>query len=80
MITPGYMAANDIVLPRSRVSRRHAVVVNYPDDVWLYDLGSGWGAQLDGVTFSARALIEGAHDITLGLATLRLAANANLLV
>lgn len=43
VVSLGVLAANEIVLKDASVSRRHAVVVNYPDEVWLYDLGSTRG-------------------------------------
>ena len=30
------------------VSRRHCVIVNYPNDVWIYDLNSTCGTFING--------------------------------
>jgi tetratricopeptide (TPR) repeat protein len=38
VISIGSLAANDIVVSGASVSRRHAVLVNLPDEVWVYDL------------------------------------------
>jgi len=34
-------AVNDVKVPKgSSVSRRHCVIINFKDDIWIYDLGS----------------------------------------
>jgi hypothetical protein len=40
VISIGSLAANDIVIEDRSVSRRHALLVNFQDEVWLYDCGS----------------------------------------
>ena len=42
VISIGREDGNDIRLSDSSVSRRHGAIVNYLDDVWVYDLGAPW--------------------------------------
>lgn len=80
VVSLGVLAANEIVLREASVSRRHAVVVNYPDEVWLYDLGSTRGTTCGERAVSSRVFLDGVHDISLGSAQLRIGANSRLLV
>ena len=66
IVAIGSLAANDIVLDDNSVSRRHCAVVNFPDDIWLYDLGSTIGTVIDGKRLAGRVLLDGVHDVEVG--------------
>jgi hypothetical protein len=38
-------------------------VVNFRENVWLYDLDSTYGTSLDGKPFNGRVLIDGVHEV-----------------
>jgi hypothetical protein len=80
LVTIGSFAANDIVLKESSVSRRHCAIVNYRDDVWLYDLGSTLGTAIDGRPLAARMLLDGVHDVAIGMARIRIASSSDRLL
>jgi len=62
------------------VSRRHAVIVNFPNDVWLYDLGSTCGTRLDEDLVCGRAFLDGVHQVNIGPIAIQVSARADLLV
>ena len=47
IICMGRNPGNDLDLSEMSVSRRHCVIINYPEDVWLHDLGSTHGTYVD---------------------------------
>jgi len=80
IVTIGSLSANDIVLDDRSVSRRHCAIVNYPDDVWLYDLGSTVGTVIDCHRLANRTFLDGVHEVEVGPVRIRLAARSDLLV
>jgi len=80
IVTIGSLAANSIVVRDRSVSRRHCAIVNYPDDVWLYDLGSAVGTMVDGKPVAGGVFLEGVHNVTIGGVKMRVAARSDLLV
>ena len=61
----GYQA-NDVPVPKgSNISRRHCVIVNSKDDVWLYDLGST-GTYLNGERIMVKAPLLGMNRLKIG--------------
>lgn len=66
IVTIGSLASNDIPLKNGSVSRRHCVIVNYPGDVWLYDLESTVGTRVDGNRLHGRMHLKSMHQITIG--------------
>jgi hypothetical protein len=76
----GSSSANGIVLDDKSVSRRHCVIVNYPEDVWLYDLASTTGTIVDGRQLVGRVLLDGVHDVVIGNVPIRVASNRELLI
>ena len=79
-ISIGLFPGNDIVLDDKYVSRRHAIIVNFPDDVWLYDLESTSGTMIDKDPVCGRVFLDGVHQITIGKSVIEVAAQANLLI
>jgi len=80
IVTIGSLSVNDIILKSRGVSRRHCVIVNYPDDVWLYDLGSTVGTAIDGQGVVGRMFLDGVHEVAVGKVCIRVAASNNLLI
>jgi len=62
------------------VSRRHGLIANFPNDVWLYDLGSTRGTWVDGGVVSGQAFLDGVHRVMVGRIELEVGARADLLV
>lgn len=71
---------NDVVLSDKSVSRRHCAIVNFPNDVWLYDLGSTVGTKIDGQKLVDRAHLDGVHEVTVGRANIRIASSSDKLL
>jgi pSer/pThr/pTyr-binding forkhead associated (FHA) protein len=74
------MKTNDIVLGDAAVSRRHCAIVNYSQDVWLYDLGSTVGTFVDGQRLTGRMFLQGVHEVMVGGVQIRVAAHRDLLI
>lgn len=66
IICIGRNQENDLVFPGISVSRRHCVLINYPEDVWLYDLGSTHGTYIDGHRVETPAFLERHCTISIG--------------
>ncbi|MDD3472664.1 MAG: FHA domain-containing protein [Syntrophaceae bacterium] len=58
IICIGRSAANHVILHEISVSRRHCVLINYPGDVWLYDLGSTHGTYVDDIPVNRPVFLE----------------------
>jgi serine/threonine protein kinase len=80
LVSIGAFTTNHIPLHDSKVSRRHAVIVNFPNDVWLYDLGSTCGTRLDDDLVCGRAFLDGVHQVNIGPIAIQVSARADLLV
>jgi hypothetical protein len=80
VITIGRIDNNRVRLTDTYVSRRHCAIVNYRDDVWIYDFGSTHGVFVDGKRIDRKAYLEGVHTVTLGQTELTLRSKRELLV
>ena len=80
LVSIGSWVKNDIALDDASVSRRHALIANFPNDVWLYDLGSTRGIQVDGDAVPGRAFLDGVHRVVVGRIEVEVGARADLLV
>ncbi len=80
VVTLGTLEANDLMLDDSSISRRHAVMTNRPSEVWLHDLGSTVGTQMDGERVEGRVFLDGVHKVNLGRFTIEVSSRADLLV
>lgn len=80
IITLGRFDTNTITFNQSGISRRHAVIVNHPDDVWIYDLSSVAGTSVDGVPVVGKALLDGVHTVDIGTRKIRVATEKGLLI
>ena len=66
IICLGRSAKNDLVFQQVSVSRRHCVIINYAEDVWLYDLGSTHGTYSDGRRVESPVFLEGRCRVSIG--------------
>ena len=80
IVTIGSLSANEIVLDDGSVSRRHCAIVNYPDSVWLHDLGSTRGTVVDGERLLGRMLLDGVHEVLVGRVRIRVASSSDRLL
>jgi pSer/pThr/pTyr-binding forkhead associated (FHA) protein len=80
VITIGRMDGSDVFLPDANVSRRHCAIVNYLDDVWIYDLGSTHGVFVDGKRIDRKVYLDGVHVLRLGETALVVCSKLGLLV
>lgn len=80
IVTFGSLSTNDFPINDGSVSRRHCVIVNYPDDVWIYDLESTMGTHIDGERLGGRKFLDGVHDVQIGQVRIRVAASSDLLI
>ena len=67
-------------LPETGHSRRHAVILNFPDDVWLYDLGSATGIVIDRQVVFGNAYLDGVRQVTFGSTATTVSAKRGLLL
>lgn len=80
IITIGRNPANMISSPDHSVSRRHCVIVNYPDNVWIYDLASTGGTFINGERICGKMFLLGVCELTVGRYGLRVTSAAGMLV
>ncbi len=66
LVSIGSWGKDDIAREDASVSRRHPLIANLPNDVWLYDLGSERGSQLNANAVPGRALLDGVHRVMVG--------------
>ena len=71
LISIGKLAANSLQIDAPSASRRHAVIVNMGNEVWLHDLHSTVGTWLDGIQIHGKRPLMGVHDVRIGNAPLR---------
>jgi serine/threonine protein kinase len=58
---------NDIKIPGgTSISRRHCVIINFKDDVWLYDLNSNGGTYMNGNKIIKKTPLIGRNTIQIG--------------
>ena len=80
LVCVGSWAKNNIALDDTLVSRRHALIDNDPNGVWLYDLGSTRASRLDGDAVHGRAFRDGVHRVMVGCIEVEIGSLADLLV
>jgi pSer/pThr/pTyr-binding forkhead associated (FHA) protein len=71
LISIGKLAGNSLPIDAPSASRRHAVIVNMGNEVWLHDLHSTVGSWVDGVRVHGKQPLMGVHDVKIGNAPLR---------
>jgi hypothetical protein len=80
VVSIGSSSTNTVVFKHASISRRHAVILNFPNEVWIYDLESTCGTTLDGSRLNGRAFLDGVHDVSVGRIGFRVASNESLLL
>lgn len=80
LVTLGRLDANNIPFGQNDISRRHAVIINLPNDVWIYDLGSATGVKLDGQRVRGKAFLDGVHVLSIGARSIKVATDEGLLI
>ena len=80
LVSSGSWAKNNVALDDASVSRRHALIANFPNDVWLYDQGRSRGTWLDGNAVQGREFLDGVHRVMVGRNKGEVGARADLLV
>ena len=80
LITVGSDEGNLLRLKDTSASRRHCVLVNYSGDVWVYDLASKFGVEVDGTLVRGKTYLDGVHTLTVGYTDLRISSKVGLLV
>jgi len=80
IVTIGRLNDNDIVFQNQSVSRRHCLIVNYANDVWLYDMGSTYGTSCDGIPIKTAVFLDGRHKIKIADTTFTVLAKEGILL
>lgn len=80
IITIGRLDDNHIVFQHQNVSRRHCLIVNFANDVWLYDMGSSHGTFCDGVPVRTCVFLDGRHKIEIAERTFTILTKENILL
>ncbi|MBL7112830.1 MAG: protein kinase [Bacteroidales bacterium] len=76
----GYPCNTYSCFPGNKVSRRHFVIINQKNNVWLYDLASSTGVFVEGVKVDRKHFLLGLHEITFGGHTIMVKSDRNLLI
>ena len=71
LISIGKLSENSLQIDAPSASRRHAVIVNMCNEVWLHDLHSTIGSWVDGIRVIGKQPLMGVHDVKIGHASLR---------
>lgn len=80
LISIGKLAENNLPIDAPSASRRHAVIVNMGNEVWLHDLHSTVGTSIDGIQVHGKQPLVGVHDVKIGNAPLRVWSRHGLIV
>lgn len=78
LISIGNLPENTFPLQDSSISRRHAVIVNTANEVWIHDLHSTIGIWTDGVRVKRKRILMGVHDVLIGKVQIRVRAKDDL--
>jgi tetratricopeptide (TPR) repeat protein len=79
LISIGKLTGNSLQIDAQSVSRRHAVIVNVGNEVWLHDLHSTIGTWVDGIRVHGKQPLMGVHDVKVGRRSLRVWSRDNLI-
>jgi len=78
LITIGNFPENTFQVQDPSVSRRHAVIVNTANEVWIHDLHSTIGVWTDGERVERKRILMGVHDVLIGKVRVRVRARDDL--
>lgn len=79
LISIGNFPENIFRVQDSTISRRHAVIVNTANEVWIHDLHSTIGTWVDGVRVERKQVLMGVHDVSIGNIAVRVRAKDDLI-
>ena len=80
IISIGRLEKNDLVLKKIKISRRHCVVINYLNDVWIYDLQSTYGTFVADLKVQRKQFLLGVYAVRLGNQSFQIASKHDLLL
>lgn len=80
LISIGNLPENTFRVQDPSISRRHAVIVNTANEVWIHDLHSTIGIWTDEVRVERKRILMGVHDVLIGKVRIRVRAKDNLVV
>src|SRR5262249_30777543 len=76
----GKWDCNELAVPVEKVSRRHCVIINFSDDVWIYDLNSTNGTCVDNKKVKRKQFIVGVHKVKVADWECEISSSADLLL
>lgn len=79
LISIGKLESNDFEISAPSASRRHAVILNIGNEVWLHDLHSTVGSWVDGVQVHGKWPLMGVHEVRIGYEPIRVWSRENLI-
>ena len=66
IISIGRNESNTYSMESNSISRIHCFIINYKNDVWIYDAGSTLGTYVDGEKIFLKQFLLGKHKIQIG--------------
>ncbi|WP_448509982.1 protein kinase domain-containing protein [Immundisolibacter sp.] len=66
IISIGRNNSNTYSMPHNSISRIHCFLINYKNDIWIYDAGSTLGTYVDGEKIFLKQFLLGKHKIQIG--------------
>jgi tetratricopeptide (TPR) repeat protein len=71
---------NELVIPLDSVSRRHCAIIDFPEDVWVYDLNSTAGTFVDDKRLKRKQFVVGVHKVKIADWEFEIASSSDLLL
>ena len=78
LVSIGNFPENMFPIQDPSISRRHAVIVNTANEVWIHDLHSTIGIWMDGVRVERKRILMGVHDVSIVKVRIRVRAKDDL--
>lgn len=78
LVSIGNLPENMFPIQDPSISRRHAVIVNTANEVWIHDLHRTIGIWTDGVRVERKRILMGVHDVSIGKVRIRVRAKDDL--
>jgi serine/threonine protein kinase len=76
----GRSQSNQFIISDHLASRRHCLVVNFPDDIWLYELNSTSGTFVDDKKVRRKQFLLGVRDVRIGDSQFQIASRSDFLL
>ena len=80
IVSIGRNKGNIVKIDSNSISRRHAVIMNFKNDVWIYDLGSTQGTFVDDKRVEEKCYLNGVHKIKISDIEITLATSDDILI